>query len=328
MSNLAPLVPFQPGLPQSEAGVLSPGIVGLFVQGLETGLVIAHFSRWFSSMERNEGLVISITIVFVTAVGLAQTGIVLMGTLSRYVHNFGQPIYIGWVDYAQQIPTLIMTIPVQALMMRRCYHVVRKNMYIITPFALLFIFSIALSLWSIIITFKVFLPIEDQKNYLGLPKTTGMSYLYIITLILPSVLDIALTGILFYYLTRSMKQVYTAQIRRRIAGLMTTVWQSAVPPTLCTIFLAVLYIQYCNTREKKLELWFPVIQAMIGKLYVLSLFYMTSDFAPPAEERLATYISTLTVPVEAIDTSTFDSRVGGTFSYSHNVTFGSQEVTV
>jgi len=58
------------GLLQSQADVLGPGIVGLFFQGLETGLVIAQFSRWFSSPERNDSVAFSTLVVIVTVVGL------------------------------------------------------------------------------------------------------------------------------------------------------------------------------------------------------------------------------------------------------------------
>lgn len=59
-----------PGPMQSKVDVISPGIVGLFVQGLETGLVIAQFSRWFSSPVRNDSMAFSTLVVFVTVVGL------------------------------------------------------------------------------------------------------------------------------------------------------------------------------------------------------------------------------------------------------------------
>ena len=55
---------------QSEVDVLGPGIAGLFVQGLETGLVIAQFCRWFSSPVRNDSTAFSTLVVFVTVAGL------------------------------------------------------------------------------------------------------------------------------------------------------------------------------------------------------------------------------------------------------------------
>jgi hypothetical protein len=54
---------------QSQATVLGPNIAGLFIQGLETGLVLAQFSRWFCT-ERNDSAGFSTLVVFVTMVGL------------------------------------------------------------------------------------------------------------------------------------------------------------------------------------------------------------------------------------------------------------------
>ncbi len=59
-----------PGPSQSQASVLGPGIAGLFVQGIETGLIFSQFSQWFYTRDRNENLVVSTILMFVTAVGL------------------------------------------------------------------------------------------------------------------------------------------------------------------------------------------------------------------------------------------------------------------
>jgi hypothetical protein len=56
--------------PPSIANVLSPGIVSLFIQGLETGLVLSQFSQWLS-LERKEGITITVLVLFVTTVGLS-----------------------------------------------------------------------------------------------------------------------------------------------------------------------------------------------------------------------------------------------------------------
>ncbi len=55
---------------QSQALVLSPGIVGLFIQGIETGLVFSQFYQWFSASDRSKSPTLSIVVVFVTVVGL------------------------------------------------------------------------------------------------------------------------------------------------------------------------------------------------------------------------------------------------------------------
>lgn len=68
MSNLTLSIP--EGIMQSQADVLGPGIAGLFLQGLLTGLVLAQFCRWYSSPERNDSVAFSVLVVFVTLVGL------------------------------------------------------------------------------------------------------------------------------------------------------------------------------------------------------------------------------------------------------------------
>ena len=55
---------------QSQASVLGPGIAGLLIQGIESGLVFAQFSQWFFGSDRIESSLISIVVVFVTTLGL------------------------------------------------------------------------------------------------------------------------------------------------------------------------------------------------------------------------------------------------------------------
>ena len=57
-------------LPESIlVSLLGPGIVGLFIQGIESGLVFTQFSRWFFESNRSESTLLSIIVVFVTVVG-------------------------------------------------------------------------------------------------------------------------------------------------------------------------------------------------------------------------------------------------------------------
>lgn len=72
MSGSSPPTQQSPSLgSQSEASVLGPGIAGLFIQGIETGLVFAQFSQWwFTSLGRSESSVLTAIIIFVTIVGL------------------------------------------------------------------------------------------------------------------------------------------------------------------------------------------------------------------------------------------------------------------
>ncbi|KAN0136626.1 hypothetical protein V8E53_005673 [Lactarius tabidus] len=304
----------QTQLAQSQASVLGPGVASLFIQGIESGLVLAQFSQWFNSCDRIESSLLSTVVVFVTVVGLAQSGTSFASAWSTYVRQFGEFRLPDWSDYLQSVPTLLMSVPVQALMIRRCYYLVGKNLFIITPLVLLLVASIVTSLWTTISIIQYVASIQG-KGPNPSAENFGVSWLYLVSTLLPSVLDLVLTGILLHYLTQTMKQVYAPHVRKRISRLADVVWQSALPPTLCTTCLCVVYLQFSAAHRLDLEYWPMIIQATIGKLYVLSLFYMinaqTLGGPPQPDERPTAFISTLTVPTEVLNTLTLDAQVGG-----------------
>ncbi|KAH8988359.1 hypothetical protein EDB92DRAFT_2011598 [Lactarius akahatsu] len=279
MSGLAPPTqlpppPPPPGFVQSQASVLGSGIVGLFIQGIESGLVITQFSQWFAALDRSDSSVLSTVIIFVTVVGLAQSGICFASAWSKYVQRFGMFPCEDWGDYVQSIPTLAISVPVQALMIRRCYYLVNKNMFIITPLVLLLVASVVVTLWSMVLAFR-YVAIITSGDPVRLQKLIGISWPYLMSILLPSVLDLTLTGILLYYLTRTAKRVYAVHKRRRV-----------------------------------LAFWVPVIQATIGKLYVISMFYMINAQSLTPNEQPTTVISTLTVPMEVMYARTLDVQGG------------------
>ncbi|KAH9034204.1 hypothetical protein EDB85DRAFT_2289122 [Lactarius pseudohatsudake] len=300
------------GFAQSQASplMLGPGIAGLFIQGIESGLVIAQFSQWFAAFDRSESSVLStVIILFVTVVGLAQSGIVFASAWSKYVQRFGMFPHQDWGDYVQLIPTMAISGPVQALMIRRCYYLVNKNMFIVTPLVSLLVASVVVSVWSTIIAFR-HVALLTSSDPVRLQELARISWPYLMSILLPLVLDLSLTGILLYYLTRTAKRVYAVHKRRRIFRLANIVWQSALPPTLCAIWVFALYFRFAIAPGRVPSFWIPVIQAMIGKLYVISLFYMINAQPLKPNGPLATVISTLTVPMEVMYARTLDARGG------------------
>ncbi|KAH9060675.1 hypothetical protein EDB87DRAFT_1831310 [Lactarius vividus] len=261
-----PPPPPPPGFTQSQASVLGPGIAGLFIQGIESGLVITQFSQWFAALDRSESSVITTVVIFVTVVGLAQSGISFASAWSKYVKHFGMFLLPAWEDNVHSIPTLVIAVPVQGF----------------DDSTLLLLLDLILS--GICASSTSPVTLASRAHGLNLS---------------PQVL---------HYLTRTMRQVYTPHTRRRISRLVNIVWQSALPPTLCAVCLSALYIQYATSPQKRLQLWMPVIQQMIGKLYVLSLFYIINARPLRPDERLTTIISTLTVPADSVYTFTREAR--------------------
>ncbi|KAH9162354.1 hypothetical protein EDB89DRAFT_2026150 [Lactarius sanguifluus] len=303
--------PLPPDVTQSQASVLGPGIAGLFIQGIESGLVFVHFSQWFCARDLSESPVMATIVIFLTVVGFAQSGICFASAWTTYVQRFGLFLLPDWIDYVHPIPNLLISALVQALMIRRCYILVGKNMFIVTPLVLLLVASTVVSLWSIISIVKLLtvIPAEDIiPSFQGI----GIYWPYFMSLLLPTFLDLILTGVLLHYLTRTRQRVYAAHARKCISRFANIVWQSALPPTLCTICLSVFYVQYSTMRQTNIQIWSTVIQAMIGKLYVLSLFYMINTRPLQPDERPTAFMSTLTVPTvtEVVHTLTRDARGG------------------
>ncbi|KAH9032552.1 hypothetical protein EDB84DRAFT_1561948 [Lactarius hengduanensis] len=255
--------------PQGHSSALGSGIVGLFIEGIEAGLVVAQFSQWFYGSDRRESSLLSAVIVFVTVVGLAQSGLCFASAWSKYVQQFGVFPLLDWEDYVQPIPTLVISVPVQALMIRRCYYLVGKSMFTITPLVLLLVASTVATLW-VTVSVITFVTSIKAKALVPSPRwaNTSESWLFLMSVLLPSVLDLALTTLLLYYLTRTMKRVYAVHTRKRISRLVNIVWQSALPPTLGAICLTGFYIQYATVPQVSSELlfWYPVLHGMIGKL--------------------------------------------------------------
>ena len=55
---------------QSISDVRAPGIVGLFVQGFQTGLVVSQLAQWLS-LKRTESASMMALVAFVTVIGLS-----------------------------------------------------------------------------------------------------------------------------------------------------------------------------------------------------------------------------------------------------------------
>ncbi|KAH9060677.1 hypothetical protein EDB87DRAFT_1831312 [Lactarius vividus] len=310
-------------LSQGQSSALGSGIVGLFIHGIEAGLVFSQFTRWFYGSGRSESSLLSTIIVFVTIIGFAQSGLSFASAWSKYVRQFGMFPIPDWEDYVQPIPTLVISIPVQALMTRRCYYLVGKNVFIIvsstahhkeraepfitqTPLVLLLVASTIATLWAAVTIITCVTSIKTAALILE-PRRTDTSWPFLMSVLLPSVLDLALTAILLHNLTRTMKQVYAAHTRKRISRLVNIVWQSALPPTLGAICLTGFYIQYSTMPQVPSEspYWFLALHGTIGKLYVLSLLHMVNAQPLQLDEQHTTFLSTFTVPAEVLHTLQF-----------------------
>lgn len=159
---------------------------------------------------------------------------------------------------------MFMGAPVQAFLIWRCWTLTNRRWSVLVFLSLILLASI---ISSIIVTVETF-----QIQFTVLTAATPVPALplnveFILSLTSSAVLDVAVTGILLIYLARSRPSVISSRFRMIMRRLTILVWEAAVPPCACAIVTTVTYATLVNYNY-----WDLAFQAVLGKLYVISLF--------------------------------------------------------
>ncbi|KAH9003896.1 hypothetical protein EDB86DRAFT_2890868 [Lactarius hatsudake] len=277
--------------PQSRVDALSPGIIGLFVQGIEIGMIFSQLATWMSLPGHTERRFITVLTVFITTVGFVQTAVYFVSIWRLYVEHYGEPLVPAWTERVHILFTVLISIPVQSLLIWRCYYILKKNGYLIIPLLLLMLGSAALGIFDTIDLF-------GRRSGEGQPTNTPVFWPLLLYSALTSILDIIISSILFSYLTQSRKRIYVDHTVQWISRHIIIVWHSVIPPTVCTLAISILYGVTRHLYPGPGLMWYPTLQAAIGKLYVLSHFYNINSRTQfvGEQDQPSTYISELTVP--------------------------------
>ncbi|KAH9939435.1 hypothetical protein B0H21DRAFT_756903 [Amylocystis lapponica] len=244
------------GLKAHPVAYLGPQVARLFVEAIETGILLQQsFAFW----GRGEHDALSF-----------QTSLSFYTIWQIFVLNFGDwmaSVNFTWCARSQSLLTMCMAAPVQAFLIWRCWTLLNRGWPILTLLSLLLLASV---ISSIIVTVETF-----QIQFTVLPTTSPMPELpsqrefrtVILSLTSSAVLDVAVTSILLTYLAQSKPSVISSRFRRIMKRLTILVWEAAVPPCVCAIITAVTYCTSVNHNY-----WDLAFQSMLGKLYVISLF--------------------------------------------------------
>ncbi|KAF8268518.1 hypothetical protein EI94DRAFT_1800345 [Lactarius quietus] len=265
-----------------------PGILGLFAQGVLTGLLIAQFSTFLDRMECNSlGLVAMAA--FVTVVALFQSSIFIVAVWRNDVlHKYS----LTWIEPTQPIFTSLMSAPVQAYLIWRFWPILRCRRSTIGPLFLLLVLSIS---GKIALTIKI-LEAKSHGILANIHSNARFDVypFFLCAVVPPAILDIVITSIRIYHLRNLLKQVHSERIRKRIIRLIVIGWQAAVPPTVCTFAYVVTYLLFTNLWPGKGDYWFIAIESILGKLYVISFFFILNNRVSFSNDSTASYIPTLT----------------------------------
>ncbi|KAH9993042.1 hypothetical protein BJV77DRAFT_962033 [Russula vinacea] len=265
------------GIPvQSISNVLSPGIVSLFVQGIETGLVISQLSQWLS-LEQRDGTAITLLVIFVTTVGFVETAVCFTSAWRIYVHNFGQIIIPEWTESVHALLSTLVAAPIQAYFIWRCYHVsfyqcpaCPKYSSVADPEEHIFdISTVVAAGWVTAWIFHMHAAARSNANH----NETSNNILWYSSLFLQSWTSLLLASgvrlpreIVLRSLIKFLKRIHAEHIRRRVTRYMVVTWQAVIPPCVCAVALLIKYVTFTEAHPGKPQMWYAAIQAMLGKL--------------------------------------------------------------
>ncbi|GBE82862.1 hypothetical protein SCP_0412490 [Sparassis crispa] len=246
---------------------LGPKLMGVLVEAILTGMMINQSVTFWDKAERGR-FTLQALVGVVTIIALFQTGISFYSIWQACVTNFGDwvaTIAFTWCEKSQSLITNSLAVPVQAFLIWRCWMLLSRRWYVLVPLTLMLLASI---ITSIIVTVQTF-SIPDSWWYIPTPAPpeVPISSVFILSLASSAVLDVAVTGILLTYLARAKPTIISSRFRRVMKRLTILVWEAAIPPCVCAIVTVILYSTQASDNY-----WDLGFQAVLGKLYVVSLF--------------------------------------------------------
>ncbi|KAI0269531.1 hypothetical protein BGY98DRAFT_300882 [Russula aff. rugulosa BPL654] len=266
---------------------LGPKAVCVFISAIETGIIIVLFARFF--VRKRERLAIQLLVYFVTFMALFQMATTFASWWRVSVLEFGNWAAVSdfqWPDKIHFTLSTLIAAPVQLFYIWRCWHVsLNRRPYIAFLLVLLVIGSVATEIYVMVIMCLV-----NWKS--GNTRLLGMHAYYtcsMLSLAFSVVTDFSVTGILLVFLIRSRSDIHTRQFRHTLFRLTHITWEAAVPPCACAIAALIV----CALSAPIISNWGIMLQAVLGKLYPISLFMTLEGRAMLAGAANRTHFPTL-----------------------------------
>ncbi|KAI0269530.1 hypothetical protein BGY98DRAFT_300793 [Russula aff. rugulosa BPL654] len=245
---------------------LGPKALSVFICSIETGVIILLFARFFA--RKRERLAIQLLVYFVTFLALFQMAATFASWWRVSVVEFGHWAAVSdlqWPDKIHFALSSFIAAPVQLFYIWRCWHVsLHRRPYIAFFLVLLVIASVATEIYVMVVMCLV-----DWKS--GNTRLLGMHAFYscsMLSLAASVVTDFSVTGILLVFLIRSRSDIHTRQFRDILYRLTLITWETAVPP--CTVAIVALIVGALSAPV--ISNWGIMLQTILGKLYLISLF--------------------------------------------------------
>ncbi|KAH8991536.1 hypothetical protein EDB92DRAFT_1993605 [Lactarius akahatsu] len=281
-----------PVLPKIEVlgyDFLAPYSLCLFISALEMGVIVVCFARFMAHRAEAESSPIKLLVYYLTFVSLFQTGTTFAAWWEIFVVDFGNwgaAAVPAWPQKVHTSLTTLLAAPVQLFLTWRCWHLMKRKWFIALPLVLMVIGTIITTIYVIVILFRIKFASKDTLTV----ELHTFFTCYVVCLVFSAAIDISVTGILLVFLIRSRSKVYTKRFRKVLSQLICITWESAIPP--CTCALAALIASMRGAPF--VSYWAVLLQTILGKLYVISLFVTLEARAKLADVTNLTHFPTLT----------------------------------
>ncbi|KAF8496800.1 hypothetical protein F5888DRAFT_365584 [Russula emetica] len=283
---------------------LGPNALSVFISAIETGIIIVLFARFF--VRRRERLAIQLLVYFVTFAALFQMGTTFASWWRISVLDFGNWAAVSnlqWPDKIHFTLSSFIAAPVQLFLIWRCWHVsLNHRPYIAVFLVLLVIGSVATQIYVMVIMCLV----DWGSTNTNLLAMHAFYICSVLSVAFSTVTDLSVTGILLVFLIRSRSDIHTRQFRHALFRLIIITWESAVPPLTCAIATLVV----CALSAPVISSWGLMLQTVLGKLYLISLFVTLEGRAMLAVATNRTHFPTLTGMSRNLNNAAWSVRPG------------------
>ncbi|KAI0823835.1 hypothetical protein BC628DRAFT_1411332 [Trametes gibbosa] len=252
------------GLEAHPGRYLGPMLVSLTLEAIQAGVIVNQSLTFWERAERERN-VVRLLVSLVTVVAFFQTSLRFYAAWRVFVLDFGDwvaSVLFIWADKMQSTTTVLMATPVQGFLIWRCWTLFNRNSAVLATLATLLLAQLVASTVVTVQTFRVHFGVVPQAEVEAgpLPKVP-------VCPVSLGLLDVLVTSILLTFLARSKQSVTSSRFRRILRRLTVLIWEAALPPCICAILTVLTYLTMVDENY-----WDLTFQAILGKLYVISLF--------------------------------------------------------
>jgi len=258
------------------AAYFSPLFFTLVVQSVVLGALLVHGSRYFMRSAGDPWL-LKAGAAFTMAWSLLQSALDMWSTWQIFAQGFGNYTRltdVSWATNVEPLMTVNMAIPLQLLMIFRCYTLLNLKWWSVSPYLVLlgvaYISGVVDSI-QLLVFFGKYHSWSTVKN----PSSVSGP----IWLISSAALDAATTITILLHLVRNKTQHRGNYMNQLIDRVVKLIWETALPPSLCAVIGAILYFvgNSLNPQTSFVWLWSYFFIFILGKLYALA-YFMTLNF--------------------------------------------------